>query len=375
MKQQFTLPFSAEVTHEIQTRLLEWFEQEQRDLPWRKSYTPYEVWIAEIMGQQTQMDRVALYFTRWLNQFPDVKAVAEGSMQSLLKAWEGLGYYSRVRNIHRTAKILVNENEGRVPQNYRQLLGLPGIGPYTAAAIMSIAFNEPYPLLDANVERVFSRLADIDRPVRQTATKKMLHQMAEALLSREQPRAFNQALMELGALVCTPKRTDCHSCPLKSHCKALQAGTVNLRPVPAKPKKVIDIVMACGIIQQDGKVYIQQRLEDDIWGGLWEFPGGRLKEGESPENGVVREIEEETAFAVKDVKPFKTVIHYYTKYKVTLHAFFCRLTSSGEKPVLQAASQYRWSDVAELAGYPYPSGHRQLVQALLKKSNSGKMVK
>lgn len=373
MKQQsFIFSFSAEDVDAIQTRLLDWFDRQQRDLPWRGSYTPYEVWISEIMGQQTQMERVAAYFRNWVARFPDINAVAEAPMQSLIKAWEGLGYYSRVRNIHRTAQVLVTEYDSSIPKDYNQLLELPGIGPYTAAAIMSIAFNEPYPLLDANVERVFSRVEDIDRPLRQAETKKMLRQMAELLLSHKQPRAFNQALMELGALVCTPKKIDCPSCPLRGHCKALQAGTVSERPVPKKRTKVIDIEMACGIIRHNGTVYIQQRLEEDIWGGLWEFPGGRLKEDESPESAVVREIQEETAFEVQSIQPFKTVTHYYTKYRVTLHGFFCRLAKSGNKPVLQAASQYKWIAVPGLAAYPYPSGHRQLVQALMKNSYSGR---
>lgn len=373
MKQQpFIFTLNAETIDAIQTRLLAWFELQQRDLPWRKSYIPYEVWIAEIMGQQTQMERVAAYFRNWVTRFPDIQAVAEAPQQSLIKAWEGLGYYSRVRNIHRTARIMVDEYDGCVPQHYKQLLALPGIGPYTAAAIMSIAYNEPYPLLDTNVERVFTRLANIDRPLQQAGTKRTLHQMAETLLSREQPRAYNQALMELGALICTPKKTDCPACPLMEHCEALQADTVSQRPLPKTRKKVVDIVMACGIIWRDGAVYIQQRLEEDIWGGLWEFPGGRLKNGESPENAVVREIQEETAFVVQDIQPFKTVTHHYTKYRVTLHGFFCSLAKPGHKPVLQAASQYRWIAVPDLAAFPYPSGHRQLVQALLKNRFSGK---
>lgn len=366
MKQRQVIPISPEAIPVFQASLLAWFEQQQRDLPWRKSYIPYEVWIAEIMGQQTQMDRVVAYFQQWLAQFPDVRAVAEASQQSLIKAWEGLGYYSRVRNIQRTAQVLVGEYGGHLPREYQQLLDLPGIGPYTAAAILSIAYNEPYPLLDANVERVFARVADIDRPLAEAGTKRFLRQMAEAVLARDRPRVFNQALMELGALVCTPKNPDCRSCPIREHCTALSAGTVDQRPVAKARQQRIDIVMACGIIRSQGEVYIQQRLEEDVWGGLWEFPGGQLKNGESAEAAMIREIKEETAFQVRQVRSFKTVTHYYTRYRVTLHGFYCQLASPQTVPTLQAASQFRWLPVQDLDAYAFPSGHRQLVQVLMK---------
>jgi A/G-specific adenine glycosylase len=218
-------------------RLLDWFAVNQRPLPWRTTYTPYHIWISEIMGQQTQIERVAHYFTRWIERFPDLAAVAAAPEQSILKAWEGLGYYSRARNLQRAAARLVEAGTTDIPADYQQLLALPGIGPYTAAAILSIAFNQPYPLLDANVERLFARLADIDRPLKQGSTKKQLAAMAEILLDRENPRQYNQALMELGALVCTPKKPACITCPVQIHCRAHRADTVDFRPCPAAGRK------------------------------------------------------------------------------------------------------------------------------------------
>ena len=350
--------------HVIQQKLLAWFSANQRDFPWRLTYDSYQVWISEIMGQQTQMDRVVVYFKRWIRQFPDVAAVAGATEQEILKAWEGLGYYSRAKNIQRTARVLVNDYGGRIPADLNDLLGLPGIGPYTAAAILSIAYNKPSPLLDANVERLFSRLLDLDHPVKKAPAPAGLRMLAGDLLPEGRARLFNQALMEFGALVCRPKRPKCTNCPLRSHCLALQHDTVDLRPVVAAKGKKIEIEMACGIIIRQGKVFIQQRMGDDVWGGLWEFPGGRLRAGELPEQAARREIMEETEFSVSGVRFFATVVHHYTKYRVTLHGFICRLHGKNSTPVLHAASRYRWVSVADLSEFPFPAGHRQLVVRL-----------
>ncbi len=346
--------------------LLNWFSEHQRPLPWRQGdhpYQPYHVWIAEIMGQQTQMERVAIYFRNWIARFPDIPTLAAASEQEVLKAWEGLGYYSRVRNIRKAAAILVREHRAILPQNEAALLALPGIGPYTAAAVLSIAFNQPVPLLDANVERLLSRVEDIDQPVKLTATRKLILRHCQELLPADDARNFNQALMEFGALVCTPKNPDCPACPVQEYCQAFALDMVDMLPLPAKRQGKIDIFMACGILQQGDRFYIQQRMEDDVWGGLWEFPGGRLKERETPEHAAVREILEETEWQVIDLRPFATVMHYYTRYRVTLHAFQCVLAEDErvDAPVLHAASRFRWVSLEELESFAFPAGHRQLI--------------
>ena len=366
----FANPDSATV-RDFHQRLLRWFAASHRPLPWRQSYEPYQVWIAEIMGQQTQMERVAEYFRRWLDQFPDAAAVAAAPEQAVLKAWEGLGYYSRARNIQRAAGQLVAHHGGEIPADRDQLLRLPGIGPYTAAAILSIAFNQPWPLVDANVERLFARLADIDRPLKQTATRKQIHALAEALLHRDQPRDHNQALMELGALVCTPRRPDCPACPVQDHCLALRRDTVEFRPLPTARDKRIDIVMACVVLCRDDRFFIQQRLADDIWGGLWEFPGGRLEDGETPLAAAQREVAEETGWQVGQLEPLDTVIHHYTRYRVTLHGFVAPLPEGAGEVRLTAAQRSAWGTAAQLADYPFPAGHRRLAQRL-RRDFSGK---
>ena len=344
--------------------LILWFSEHQRNLPWRHDYQPYHVWISEIMGQQTQMERVVKYFNNWIDLFPDIQSVASASEQSIHKAWEGLGYYSRVRNIKKTALILVGEYNAEIPCDYKMLLSFPGIGPYTAAAIMSIAFNEPVALLDANVERVLCRVLDLDMPVKHKLSRQRLTQLCKELLSGDEPRNVNQALMEFGALVCKPRNPDCFCCSVRKYCRALAVDTVDLRPVREGKQRRIDIIMACGIIIHNNRLYIQQRLVDDVWGGLWEFPGGRLKNGETAEQAAMREIAEETEFMVTDLRHFASVVHYYTKYRVTLHSFFCRLQDARITPVLHAASQYQWVGWSEIKKFAFPSGHRKLIKKM-----------
>jgi len=350
--------------------LLGWFAENQRDLPWRRTYDPYHVWISEIMLQQTQMERGVEYFNRWMQRFPDPESIAKASERDVLKAWEGLGYYSRARNIIKTAALLVEKYDGNIPDSYDELIALPGIGPYTAAAIMSIAFNQPYPVVDANVERLFARFDDVDHSMKDKAVQKELHVVLKEIVNDTVPRDVNQALMELGALVCTPKNPDCPACPVQASCKAFSRGTVTERPVRRRRQEKIDIIMACTIIEHDGKVFIQQRREGDVWGGLWEFPGGRLKNGESADQAALRELYEETELQALNLRPFRTVTHYYTRFRVTLHSFFGQADGTPE-PRLHAATRYLWVTMQELEKYPFPSGHRQLIASMTKDNTAG----
>jgi A/G-specific adenine glycosylase len=346
----------------LQEALLNWFAENQRDLPWRHSYHPYQVWISEIMLQQTQMDRVTLFFARWMKHFPDLKTLAASSEDQVLKCWEGLGYYSRARNIRKAAQLLLQEYQGQIPRSRKELLKLPGIGPYTAGAIASISFNRDVPVVDANIERILSRLYNIDLIPGSPEARKLHWEKAEELLPMGQARNFNQAMMELGALVCRPKKPDCPHCPLSSHCLALQYDLIPERPVPKKSKKIIPIAMATGILIHEGQLFIQQRLADDVWGALWEFPGGRMERGEKPEQTVVREFLEETEFSVAVTSKITTTVHHYTRYKVTLHCFLVHLAQTDRDPILHAAQDFQWISFEDLKEYAFPAGHRKLIQ-------------
>ncbi len=361
--------------HDVQRELLSWFTAENRALPWRKEYSAYHVWISEIMLQQTQMERGIAYFLRWIKRFPTVTAVAEAKEQEILKYWEGLGYYARARNLHKAAKCMVSEYDGELPSLHSELLLLPGIGPYTAAAIASIAYNMDYAVVDANVERVYARLFNIDRPLKEKGIKKKVEHIAKTFLPKGKARAYNQALMDFGALICTPKSPKCTSCFLTSHCQALQQNTVFERPVVLRGKKQITIEMVSGILGSEGKIFIQQRMAEDVWGGLWEFPGGQIEDGETREEALAREFMEETELHVASCGKITTVIHYYTRYKVILHCFGCTSqdsTTALQSPVLHAAQQCRWVLPEELEQYGFSAGHRKIIDTL-RKTDPGRL--
>lgn len=345
----------------IQRLLLTWFGRSQRDLPWRKEYRPYEIWISEIMLQQTQVKTMLPYFHRWIARFPDVRAVARAREEELLKHWEGLGYYSRVKNIRRTAEIIVRDHGGMFPVEHRTILSLPGIGPYTAGAISSIAFNEDRPLVDGNVERIFARLFDLDKPVKEKASRKFIWSMAEELLPAGRARQFNQALMDLGATICLPRRASCEKCPLRGFCESRRAGTVDARPVNGRRKNTVAIEVAVGILLRRGRVLIQKRPPSGLMPNLWEFPGGKILPGESPEQALVREFREELELEVLCRERIASIKHSYTSFKVSLHAFKCAPARPGQKPVLHSAVEARWIPVAELERFAFPAANRKLI--------------
>jgi len=352
----------------IQQNLLDWFYENSRDLPWRNTYSPYHVWISEIMLQQTQMDRVIDYFVRWMKQLPDIASITISNEEDILKIWEGMGYYSRAKNIIRTANILMEQYNGELPSDYTHLLKLPGIGKYTAGAIMSIAYNKEYAIVDANIERVFARLFNLDKPVKSKITHAFIWQKASEFIPKGKAREFNQALMEFGALVCIPRNPRCKICPVRDYCRSLLEKTVDKRPVANKPSQTVFIEMATGILTHKGRILIQKRKPKGVWANLWEFPGGRLEPGETPEIALVREYAEETELKIGKLEKITTVKHSYTIYRVKLHCYFCSLIDGKIEPVLHGAQEYRWVDSGELSNYAFPAGHRKFINHL-KNSN------
>lgn len=352
----------------LQRTLLDWFAANQRPLPWRGEYHPWHVLVAEIMGQQTQLERVAARLPEFLERFPTAAALAEASEEEVLKAWEGLGYYARARNLQAAAQALVERHGGEIPQDLEAVRALPGVGRYTAGAVLSQAFNLPAPIVDANVARLFARLFDLDEPIASRDTQAFLWETAAAIIPAGHAREFNQALMELGALVCG-KNPRCSACPLAGHCEAHRLNIVEERPVPTQAKAIIPLEVATGVLVHRGRIFIQKRLPHGAWGGLWEFPGGRVEPEETPHQAVVRELLEETGYPVAVTDKIALVRHGYTTYKVALHCFACRLEVDSAvedipAPRLTAAQDARWVTLRDLAHYAFPAGHRKLIDLM-----------
>lgn len=344
--------------------ILEWYDANGRSLPWRETPEPYAVWVSEIMAQQTQIDRVIGYYERWMERFPDISSLASAHEEEVLKLWEGLGYYSRARNILKAAQRVENEYGGAFPQEFKSILQLPGVGEYTAGAISSIAFGLCEPAVDANVLRVFSRLMNVEQPVKERGAKARITEQVKKLIPRERPGDFNQAIMEFGALICS-KRPVCDECPVRSACKSYERGVVSKRPVLPEPKKIIKIDMATGVLVHDGKVLIQKRKPDDVWPGLWEFPGGVIEEGETPDEALVREYMEEVELSIEPIGKITTVSYSYTRYRVTMHCYLCKLTN-GEvpKPIFHEAVEGHFMLPKELFRFAFPAGHRRLIECM-----------
>jgi A/G-specific adenine glycosylase len=345
--------------------LLKWYRAHADALPWRENQDPYRVWFSEIMLQQTQVTTVIPYYERFLAAYPTVFDLAAAERDSVLKMWEGLGYYSRARNLHRAAKIVAEEYGGEFPNTAEALQELPGIGRYTAGAIASIAFDESAPVLDGNVIRVFARLFDISEDVSQTKTKNDLWNIAEVLVPAKNPGDYNQALMELGRTVCKPRNPLCEECPIRDYCRAYAENLQNERPVKKKRAPTPHYDVTAGLIRNgDGQLLIAKRLDDALLGGLWEFPGGKQEDGESLPECLARELQEELAIVVEVGAFFVKVKHAYTHFKITLHVFECTFLPEGGQPQAIECADWRWIAEDELEQYAFSAADRQVIAAL-----------
>jgi len=259
--------------NKFQNDLISWFKNEQRDLPWRKDQNPYKVWVSEIMLQQTRVDTVIPYFNRFIEWFPTIDDLAEANEDKVLKAWEGLGYYSRIRNLQSAVKEVKEKYNGEVPNTPKEIAELKGVGPYTAGAILSIAYGIPEPAVDGNVMRVLSRLLSIWEDIAKSSSRKVFESAVRELISHDDPSSFNQALMELGALICTPTSPSCLLCPVREHCHAFFEGVQENLPIKTKKTKVRDVQLAAAILTDpQGKVLIHKRSNKGLLANLWEFP-------------------------------------------------------------------------------------------------------
>lgn len=349
----------------VRTRLLAWFAQHRRALPWRSRRTPYRVWIAELMLQQTRVEQAEPYFRRFMKAFPSLRALASASRQDVLKQWEGLGYYARARRLHETARALVEHHGGHFPRTYDGLLKLPGIGPYTASAVGSLAFDLDVAVVDGNVVRVLSRLFGYRKDVASAAGKKRLQAWADDLLPKGRAASFNEAMMELGALVCTPRAPACGTCPLQTVCVARAEGRPERYPVKKRRKPVPHKVVGAAVtVRRDGRLLIARRNDHAMLGGLWEFPGGTRESRETLPACIVRELKEELGVDI-DVGPhIVTVRHAYSHFTITLHAHWARIRKG--RPRAIDCADYAWVEADALRDFPFSRADLGIIQALEK---------
>ena len=347
----------------FQGALVDWYLDVKRAMPWRETDDPYRIWVSEIMLQQTRVDQARPYYKRFVEAFPTVEDLAAAELDAVLNRWEGLGYYSRARYLHRAAQMIVEDFDGAVPDTYDAIRELPGVGPYTAAAVLSIAYQKPHGVLDGNVTRVLTRVFAIEDDATKSRTKRRLQALADALVDPKQPGAFNQALMELGATICTPRAPSCDACPVQPVCTAHEMETQEDYPVTPKKKPVPHHDIAVGLVfNKAGDILIQRRPEDGLLGGLWEFPGGKREDGEALADTCRRELREEVGIEVADVTPFYTLNHAYSHFKITLHAFRCRIAAG--TPTSNEGQPIRWVPVDALDDYAFPRANRRLIEEL-----------
>jgi len=342
----------------LATTLLKWYSKHGRTMPWRDHPDPYAVWVSEIMLQQTRVETVIPYFEKWMKLFPDIPSLANASERDVLNAWEGLGYYSRARNLHKAAKIVASNFNGQLPRDLTELRALPGIGRYTVGAIASISFKMDEPTLDGNLRRVFSRLYDVTEFADSPVGEKILWDLAAQNLPKGKAGDYNQALMDLGATICLPKNPRCLLCPLMDMCKARENGTQELRPVLKAKKQVPHYIHAAAVIVERGRVLLSQRPADGLLGGMWEFPNARVEQNPAAE--LEKALKSASRIQVKRGEALGIVRHAYSHFKVTVHAFRCESVS------IPKYKNLKWVKVAELEDYPMGKVDRQIAGKLKK---------
>ncbi len=317
-------------------KLKEWFLENKRDLPWREEKTPYRVWISEVMLQQTQVAVVIPYFHRWMKKFPTLEALGRASIEEVIKAWEGLGYYSRARNLHKAAQEILIQHEGEIPSDSERLSALPGFGPYTVGAVLRFAFHQRAPAVDGNVIRVLSRYF---ASLKDTTQRKHYESLAEMVLPREESWVVMEALIELGATVCQ-KKARCLECPLKTDCRAFLEGKADELPVKKKGPETIYLEWQVAIIVCGEEVLVRQEKEAKVMEGLYEFPYGEIE------------------LKLQKIKTLPLVKHGFTRYNVTLYP---SIYHAEAKQQVLGCEWKKWSDLESL---PFSSGHRRILEIL-----------
>jgi A/G-specific adenine glycosylase len=354
---------SSDIRLQLARALLSWFDRNRRVLPWRKDRDPYHIWVSEIMLQQTQVATVIPFYTRFLEAFPSIPALAAAELQDVLRLWEGLGYYRRARNLHAAAQRLVRESAGCIPNDPSLMRGLPGIGRYTLGAILSQAYDARLPVVEANSQRVLSRLFGWRDDPRGGPARRRLWQTAEALLPKRRVGDFNQALMELGALVCTPLAPRCPACPVARHCAARRLGVQEEIPARAARPETVRHEEVAVIVRRGTRVLLLQRPDEGRWASLWEFPHGAEEAGETHERAAVRLAQQLAGIAVKMGPELLTLRHSVTHHRITLVCFEADYRSGRFQSSFYRAGN--WLEPGQLAAYPVSAPQRRLAQKLI----------
>ncbi len=339
-----------------------WYHRTARDLPWRRTRDAYAIWVSEIMLQQTQVDTAIPYFLRFLKAFPNVETLARASEERVLKLWEGLGYYRRARFLQNAARYIVDDLKGVFPKNAREWQALPGIGPYTAGAIASIALQESTAIVDGNVKRILARIFKIEENVDHGSGLETVWELAGELVPASDPGGFNQSMMELGALVCKPEKPDCGQCPVMRLCAAYQTGTPEKWPIrsTATPKPHKKVVV--GILVDKHRVLIGKRPLGGLLGGMWEFPGGHVQSGETLERALLREFWEEVGLKISVLEKITVVKHAYSHFSITMHAFYVRKISGTLQ--VKYHQQLQWATSEQLDAYAFPVANQKILKKL-----------
>ncbi len=347
-------------------RLLIWYATHRRDLPWRSTRDPYAIWVSEIMLQQTQVETVIPYYHRFLRRFPSVTRLANARLDSVLKLWQGLGYYRRARNLHRAARDVERcHPKGRLPDTFADLRRLPGLGDYTAAAIASIAFGEPVPAIDGNVLRIMARFLTITEPLQSSALRGHVRGILTCILPHVPPSDFNQALMDLGALVCRPTRPACGDCPLASDCLAYRTGQTDYLPIRVQKRTLPHHRVVVGIIRRDDhRFLIARRPADGMFGGMWELPGGKVIRGERLDAALHREINEELGVEIEVTGRHPVVRQTYSHFRVSITPFEARIIRG--TPQALAATALRWITASAAGRYALPLATQRILNAWTK---------
>ncbi len=350
----------------ITKKLLSWYASRKRSLPWRERPEPYAVWVAEIMAQQTRLESMLPYYKSWMKRFPNIKSLANSNEQDVLNLWEGLGYYGRARNLRSAAQVIVRENCGQLPADLEGLHSLPGIGPYTAGAIASLAYGLDVAAVDGNAIRVLARVFDVSLLADSGAGKKHFWGLAAEHLPPGRAAEYNQALMDLGAEICTPRQPKCNVCPLESNCLAKGLGIQELRPVKTIAKEAPLRQFAAAVIRQRGEVMLVQRPSAGLLGGMWEFPNTILPSPRRAKDGLRRTLRNEFDFDVAVSGRLAVFEHAYSHFRARLQVYDCRL--NGKRPKIKTERPQRWLKPHALSDLPMGKLDRRIANALVERA-------